>query len=82
LIFSFVAGKVVEPATAQAYIGAEILELDAAASPETAVGDLVPEERLPLPYPDMPLDAAPLCALASPADSQSGAGSGGSRGAD
>jgi len=56
LIFSSAAGKVVEPAAAQAYIWAEILKPGAAASPETAVGDFVPEERLPLLYPDMPLD--------------------------
>jgi len=37
--------------------GAELERLGAAASPETAVGDLMPEERLPLLYPDMPLDA-------------------------
>lgn len=37
--------------------GAELEEVGAHASPETAVGDLVPETRLPLLYPDMPLDA-------------------------
>jgi CIC family chloride channel protein len=37
--------------------GAEMERLGTAASPETAVGDLVPEERLPLLYPDMALDA-------------------------
>jgi CIC family chloride channel protein len=35
---------------------AELERLGATASPETAVGDLLPEERLPLLYPDMPLD--------------------------
>lgn len=37
--------------------GAELERLGMAASPETAVGDLIPEERLPMLYPDMPLDA-------------------------
>jgi len=37
--------------------GAELEQLGAHASPETAVGDVVPRERLPLLYPDMPLDA-------------------------
>jgi len=35
---------------------AELERLGTAASPETAVGDLIPEERLPVLYPDMPLD--------------------------
>ncbi|WP_263352268.1 chloride channel protein [Acidicapsa acidisoli] len=35
---------------------AELEKFGANASPETAVGDLLPEERLPLLYPDMPLD--------------------------
>jgi CIC family chloride channel protein len=38
--------------------GAELEALGSAASPETAVGDLLPAERLPLLYPDMPLDGA------------------------
>jgi len=37
--------------------GAELERLGVHASPETAVGDLLPRERLPLLYPDMPLDA-------------------------
>jgi CIC family chloride channel protein len=37
--------------------GAELEQLGAQTSPETAVGDLIPTERLPLLYPDMPLDA-------------------------
>ena len=35
----------------------ELQRLSFAASPETAVGDLLPGERLPLLYPDMSLDA-------------------------
>lgn len=34
----------------------ELQRLGVAASPETAVGDLLPARRLPLLYPDMPLD--------------------------
>ncbi|MFC5864761.1 chloride channel protein [Acidicapsa dinghuensis] len=34
----------------------ELQQLGAASSPETAIGDLLPERRLPLLYPDMPLD--------------------------
>jgi chloride channel protein, CIC family len=37
--------------------GAELERLGTGASPETAVGFLVPQQRLPLLYPDMPLDA-------------------------
>ena len=37
--------------------GAELERLGAGASPETAVGSLMPHERLPLLYPDLPLDA-------------------------
>lgn len=36
---------------------AELERLASAASPETAVGDILPSQRLPLIYPDMPLDA-------------------------
>jgi CIC family chloride channel protein len=35
---------------------AELEALGSAVSPETAVGALIPEERLPLLYPDLPLD--------------------------
>jgi len=35
---------------------AELEELGRMAPPETAVGDLIPNERIPLLYPDMPLD--------------------------
>jgi CIC family chloride channel protein len=38
-------------------VGSELERLGANASPETAIGDLVPRERLPLLYPDMSLDA-------------------------
>ncbi len=34
----------------------ELRQLGAAASPETAIGELLPKRRLPLLYPDMPLD--------------------------
>jgi CIC family chloride channel protein len=39
-----------------ALASAELETLGSAASPETAVGDILPAERLPLLYPDMPLD--------------------------
>jgi len=35
----------------------ELEKLGTTASPETAIGDLIPNERLPLLYPDMPLDS-------------------------
>lgn len=35
----------------------ELRGLEAKASPETAIGELLPAARLPLLYPDMPLDA-------------------------
>ena len=38
--------------------GEELQRLGASSDPETAVGSLLPAERLPLLYPDMPLDAA------------------------
>jgi hypothetical protein len=34
----------------------ELKRLGAAASPETAIGSLLPKFRVPLLYPDMPLD--------------------------
>lgn len=36
----------------------ELQRLGVASSPETAIGDLLPESRMPLLYPDMPLDTA------------------------